>query len=328
MEIETGPDEIHVTVERPERSGGERAIVSGASVAACTFQQSERLATANLRSVTVWNENFARNSARALSAYLRISLECALVSVQQVPYREFLSGVPELSYVASLVALSDHSCALLQMELGVAFPIIDLLLGGEGKPEPRLRELTEIEEQVLEGVVRILCHELTPAWQALGLKFEFQQREQFANANKLMAPEERTLAVAFEITMPELRGTMNLVFPGLLSNALMRRLARDWEYQRPKTKADSGRMRELLMDCGFMLDLSFRDLLVPAARLSNLAAGQVLPLQRGVEQTAVATVGEVPMFSGRAARSGEKRAAQILGPLAVPDMGREDERTH
>jgi flagellar motor switch protein FliM len=305
----------------------QRAVAQpSAKVSTCNFRQSERLATAHVRSVTALNENFARNLARALAAYLRVSMECALVSVEQVPYREFLSRVPELSYVATVVASTDQSSALMQMDLEVAFPIIDLLLGGEGKPEPKLRELTEIEEQVLEGVVRILCHELTPAWQPLGVSFEFQQREQFANLNKLMAPEERTLAVAFEITMPELRGKMNLVFPGLLSNTLIRRLARDWEYQRPRPASGTGRMRELVMDCEFNLELSFRDLIVPAAELSNMVIGQVLPLRRPVENAATAIVGDVPMFTGRAARNGVKRAAQIVAVMPELNAGSHCER--
>jgi len=234
------------------------------------------------------------------------------VSLEQSPYREVLTSVPELAYVATFAASGDRSKGLIQLDLSVAFPVIDLLLGGEGKPESRLRELTEIEEQVLESVVRIICHELATAWQPLGTTFEFQERQPLANLNKLMAPEERTLAVRFEIVMPEVKGSLNLVFPGLLSNALLRRLARDWEYQRPKVESGNDRMRELLMDCGFPFELSFRDLMVPAAELVSLAPGQVLALPRSVEQSATASVAEVAMFAARAARAGARRAAQIV----------------
>ena len=64
----------------------------------------------------------------------------------------------------------------LQLDLKVAFPIIDLLLGGEGKGMAATREITEIEEQILDSVARIVCRELGAAWQALALEVSFEER--------------------------------------------------------------------------------------------------------------------------------------------------------
>ncbi|MGD1216258.1 MAG: hypothetical protein ABR861_14865 [Terriglobales bacterium] len=47
--------------------------------------------------------------------------------------------------------------------------LIDVMLGGEGKNSEITRDLTEIEEQVLEGIVRIMCRELQTSWQAISL---------------------------------------------------------------------------------------------------------------------------------------------------------------
>lgn len=298
---------------------------SGRNITPCNFRQTERLAAAQVRAVSTLNETFARSLTRALAAYLRVSLECTLTSVEQVPYRDLLSRLPELTYVASVVASTDHSVGLLQMDLDVVMPIIDLLLGGEGKPETNLRELTEVEHNVLEGVVRIVCHEVALAWQPLGVSFEFQGREQVANLPKLMAPDERTLALSFEITMPELKGGMRFVFPGLLANSLLRRLAREGEYHRPKVVTSDKRMRELVMDCGFEFDLSFRDLVVPATELVTMSAGEVLPLRRAVQLPATASVAGVAMFSGHAARIAGKRAAQIVEPLSTGEKRSGDE---
>jgi flagellar motor switch protein FliM len=295
------------------------------TITPCNFRQTERLAVAQVRAVSALNEGFARSLTRALAAYLRVSLECGLTSVEQAPYRDLLSRLPEVTYVATLVASSDHSISLLQMDLGIVMPIIDLLLGGEGKPESNLRELTEVEQNVLEGVVRIVCHEVGLAWQPLGVSFEFQCREQVANLPKLMAPDERTLALGFEITMPELKGGMRFVFPGLLSNSLLRRLAREGEYHRPKVITSDERMRELVMDCGFEFDLSFRDLVVPATELVSMAPGQVLPLYRAVQLPATASVAGVAMFSGHAARNVNRRAAQIVEPLSLAEKRSGDE---
>jgi flagellar motor switch protein FliM len=41
------------------------------------------------------------------------------------------------------------------------------MLGGEGKSGDLTRDLTEIEEQVLEGIVRIICRDLKPVGRPL-----------------------------------------------------------------------------------------------------------------------------------------------------------------
>ena len=75
----------------------------------------------------------------------------------------------------------------LQIDLKVAFPIIDLLLGGEGKSIPATREITEIEEQIVESVARIVCRELGAAWQALALEVRFDRRLEPGEAARLDA---------------------------------------------------------------------------------------------------------------------------------------------
>jgi flagellar motor switch protein FliM len=51
----------------------------------------------------------------------------------------------------------------MQLDLAIAFPLIDVRLGGEGAGQPPSREITEIEEQVIETVMRIICRELQSA---------------------------------------------------------------------------------------------------------------------------------------------------------------------
>src|SRR5205814_5542732 len=99
-------------------------------------------------------------------------------------YREFLSWIPEVTYLASCKLAPFNASGLMQLDLGIAFSLIDMLLGGEGAGEPPAREITEIEEQVLETAMRIICRELQSAWQALALEFQFEQRQQPGQAQQ------------------------------------------------------------------------------------------------------------------------------------------------
>jgi DNA-binding response OmpR family regulator len=160
-------------------------------------------------------------------AYLRIVFEAGLVSAEHLTYREFLQRMPESTYIASFRALPLNVTAILQMDFSIAFPMIDLLLGGQASGDPPQRNLTEIEEQILESIVRIVLRELQSTWQALAIELSFEQRQPASQAHRLMPPEEKNLCLSFEIKMPNTRGTLNLAMPAVVSNALLRKISAD-----------------------------------------------------------------------------------------------------
>src|SRR6202140_5065323 len=133
--------------------------------------------------------------------YLRVGFECGLVSAEHLTYREFLQRIPEKTYLASLELAPVGAVAVLQLDLAIVFPIIDVMLGGEGKSSEITRDITEIEEQVLEGVSRIVCRELQTSWQAISLEFNFGARQQILQTQRLMPPDEKNLCLSFEIKM-------------------------------------------------------------------------------------------------------------------------------
>ncbi len=130
--------------------------------------------------------------------------------------------------------------SVLQLDLALAPPIIDLLLGGEGRDGP-LRELTDIEESILASVVEIVCRELTAAWQPVGLSFNFERRQMQTQVARIMAVTEKTLCLSFEIRMPHSSGLLNLAFPAVVANTILRRLTSDWGRRRRHAGENRGR---------------------------------------------------------------------------------------
>src|SRR5208337_4686668 len=197
---------------RAARSGN-AAGSAGPVIQPWDIRQAGQIGSEQLRAINQLHENFARNLSTAVGGFLRIVFDCSLVSAEHLTYREFLQRVPETTYLASCGLAPAGAVAVLQLDLTIAFPIIDVMLGGEGKSGEITRDITEIEEQVLEGVVRILCRELQTAWQAIALEFNFGARQQLLQTQRLMPPEEKNLCLSFEIKMPETRGTLNLAIP-------------------------------------------------------------------------------------------------------------------
>jgi flagellar motor switch protein FliM len=306
--------------------GSSTEKVREAVVVPWDVRQAGQIGREQVQAISTLHESFARNLTHSVGAYLRIAFTAALVSAEHLTYAEFLQRVPEVTYLATCRLAPVGTAALLQLELGAAFPLIDVLLGGKGLGAPSERQLTGIEEQILESVMRIICRELQHTWTILSLEFEFEQRRQPGEVRHLMAPEEKTLSLSFELTVAENRGTLNLVFPAVVSNALLRKMSAEWQRSKRRPQPDaSQKLREALMGCPFQVELGIKVAHVPAADLMNLSAGELLTLPFSVGQPAALRVGSREMFTSMVARRSSQRAAQVLERCP---MTPERSRTH
>jgi len=312
MEKVLNQEQIDAMV-RAARGGAGGANTREAVVARWDARQAGQIGREQVQSISALHEGFARNLTHSLGAYLRVAFNAALVSAEHLSYGEFLQRVPEVAYLATCKLVPMEAVALLQLDLAVAFPLIDVLLGGEGKSTLPDREITGIEEQILESVVRIMLRELESAWQKLSLQFEFEHRQTADQVQRLMSPEEKTLSLSFEINVAESRGTLNLVVPAIVSHALLRRISAEWVRTKRRIQPDSAeRLRTLLRECPFRVELGMRMQRVQVAELMHLWPGKLLSFDCPVQRPATVRVGDCEMFTAVAARRGSQRAAQIV----------------
>jgi flagellar motor switch protein FliM len=315
-------DAIFRAVRTGESSERAEHVNRGRKVEKWNFRQAGQINKEQVRSIGSLHEGFARNLAHSLGAYLRVPFEANLVSVEQLTYRELVGRFPEIAYYATFQMSPGNNLAAMELDLSLAFPIIDLLLGGQGASDDRVREITEIEEQILEIVARIICKELEIAWQPLGMEFIFDRRQQASQLQRLMPPTEKVLGLCFELQMPGSHGSMNIAFSAVVSNALLRKLSKDWGYRRPSHTADAdGKLKHKLLGCAFPVTLGLADVPVRMRQLLQLGPGDVLPLRRLADRPAELMVAGRPSFSARVVRSGNARAAQIMEALHERNQG-------
>lgn len=275
--------------------------------------QAGRIGRDQMRAISLLHETFARNLTNSLGAYLRSSFAAALVSAEHLKYSDFLHTIPEMAYLANCEIKPMQVPALLQLDLAVAFPIVDVLLGGQGKGALPAREITAIEELILETVMRVICRELQVAWQALQIEFEFGQRQPPEEAQHLLPHEEKTLSLSFEITMSESRGTLNVAVPATISNALLRKISAQRTSSRVRPMAEVGKhIRDRLMACPFEVELGIPVMPLSFRELIKLAPGSLLIFDRTVEQPASLLVTERPLFKAQPSKQNGKRAAMVL----------------
>ncbi len=303
MQNELNQEQIDAMLRAAHSGGAEAGLAKEPRIELWDVRRAGQIRREQLQAITHLHEGFARSLTHSLGAYLRVVFAATLVSAEHLTYREFLERLPETTYLAACKLEPMGVDGALQLDLKVLFPIIDLLLGGEGKGISATREITEIEEQIVESVARIVCRDLGTAWQAVNLQVDFEKRMEPAEAQRLLLGDEKILSLTFEITVLELRGGLNLAVPVAVSHALLRKISADESDRRPRGRSDwRERLKHRLLECPFSAELGVNGLRAPVGELSQLVAGQMLALGKSAVEPAALLVAGVEMFRAAPAR--------------------------
>jgi flagellar motor switch protein FliM len=276
------------------------------------FSRAGQISNEQMRAISLLNDIFARNLTHNLGVWLRSRFRVNLVSAEQMSFNEFMLRIPDLAYVSSVRLEPLRVFSVLQLDLALAPPMIDLLLGGEGKPD-RVRELTDIEESILTSVAEVICRELSTAWQPVGLNFSFERRQMQTQIARIMPVAEKTLCLTFEIQMPAASGMLNLAFPAVVSNTVLRRLVGDWRRQHRHSADTRERMQERVGMVKVGAALQLPPVHLQGRELESLYEGKILKLPLMSAHPVELRVAGVPLFEAHPVNHEEQRAAHLLG---------------
>jgi len=103
---------------------------------------------------------------------------------------------------------------LLEINPELVLTLVDRILGGPGKAPPASRELTLIEQSIIEKIINRGLENLQEAWLKVG---HFQPKitgyETTAQFVQVVAPSEIAAAIEFEVKVNEVTGRMSMCIP-------------------------------------------------------------------------------------------------------------------
>ncbi|MBS1798855.1 MAG: FliM/FliN family flagellar motor switch protein [Acidobacteria bacterium] len=293
------------------------------------FSRAGKISNDQMRAISTVNDLFARNLMHAMSGWLRAPFRAKLVAGEQLPFSEFIERLSTLAYLCSVRLEPLGAVGLIEIDLSLAAPIVDVLLGGTGTAGP-LRELTEIEESIMTSVVEVIVQELSLAWQPVGLEFALEKRETEAQAARTMTLGEKTLCVSFDLKMIGAQGVLNLCLPAVVLNAILRRLITEGDRPRRRSEDASKRMRELMSGAVAGVTLQLPPMRLPASQIAGLEPGSVIRLPVSRHECSELRIGGIKFASAWPVRSCDHRAARLHGmqesianeptPATVPQL--------
>jgi len=282
------------------------------AVQLCNFRSAGEMSERYARFMTTLFEVFARNVSNSMGAYLRARFEMVLASVEQMPVRDFLGDFRQDGFVAGLMLQPGNNAALLQVDGSLVFPIIDVLLGGFGTPAPTSKEMTEIDEGIMEGVAQIICRQLEATWQPMGIEVCFERHQRATQLQNVFRPNEKLTSLTFEVKLNETSGAANLSFSTSLGSSMLREVSANPRKKPMLLSEQQNVLRDRLLNCLFTSTVGIPNLRIPLRDLVSLGPGSVLDLRVPVRSPASLILGGREFFEVLPVRSRKQRAAQFI----------------
>ncbi len=295
-------------------SPGGREARGPASYEPYDFRRPDKFAKDQLRTLQMLHETFARLFAGSLSGYLRIPVHVDLVSVEQIPYDEYMRSLTSsIINVFSMAPLNGQ--AILEVEFNIILSMIDRLMGGPGSMVKANSVLTDIERALTESIIDRALREFFTAWEGIA---QFTPRRETMETQsqfvQIVPPSDVVVSILFEIKVGDLRGAMSICIPYQLLKPVTPKLsAQRWFSS--SVKKNSGKYTALLaqrlaktaITCSVRLGsavLSVDDVLA-------LKVGDIVTLERAQNEEVEIILGNSVKFLGRPGIRGKKLAIYV-----------------
>jgi flagellar motor switch protein FliM len=167
-----------------------------------------------MKTLEMLHEIFSRGFTASIAAYLRTVADIKVVSVVQLPFREYTMSLPRPDCLFTFKMEPLEGSMLLEINPELVLTLVDRILGGPGKAPPASRELTLIEQSIIEKIINRGLENLQEAWLKVG---HFQPKitgyETTAQFVQVVAPSEIAVAIEFEVKVNDVTGKMSMCIP-------------------------------------------------------------------------------------------------------------------
>lgn len=285
------------------------------------FKRPDKFSKEQLRTISNMHETFARLTTTSLSAQLRSLVHVHVESVDQLTYEEFLRSIPSPTTLAVINMDPLKGNAILEIDPAITFTMIDRLFGGNGNTGAKVsRDLTDIEQSVMEGIIVRILANMREAWtQVIDLRPRLGQIETNPQFAQIVPPNEMVVLITMSTKIGDEEGMMNICIPYLTIEPVVSKLSSQFWFssvRRSSTTQYMGTIKEKLRDVDMDVVAEIGAINLPIRDVVNLHLGDVIRLPNvRVGEPLTLSVGNVKKFYCQPGVVGKKMAVQVIGKI-------------
>lgn len=289
------------------------------SIRSYDFRHPSKFSKEQLRTLQMIFGNFARSASTSLSSLLRSQVSMTLVSIQQAVFDEYARGLPATTMLNLVSADPLPGTFVYEMDMGTAFQMLDLFLGGTGDADQPVHEVTDVEEMLLRSVSEVLITAFTGAWAHITTLQAKLQRIEYSMRFLQIAPAiEPVLLLLFDLRIQNRQTTLSMCIPYSVLEPIAPELTVQTLFAMPQhddARMDTGESQAALERVSVPIVALLGSTVLPLGEVNDLQVGDVVRLDGPATDPIVIAVNQKPTFVARPGMGRHGIAIQILGVL-------------
>jgi len=280
------------------------------------FRRQSKLSREHVRTMQIVQETFARGFSTMLASQLRSVTSVSIRSIEQRSYDEYVRELPNPTLLTLLSLAPLSGAAILQLPLDVAFCSVELMLGGKGYVEQPTRPFTDLELQLMRGIIERALPELRYAFEpVVATEPKIVSQESNPQFAQIAAPTDMVIVVAYDIKVESISGVATLCIPFSSLQPHLEALSATSLYSSQSVvnaQETRARIEHHLHETPVTVSAHFRSLEMSAHDVVRLQIGDVVPLDHPVDEPLTLAVDGVPAFEAMIGRRSRRLAVQIV----------------
>jgi flagellar motor switch protein FliM len=198
---------------------------------------------------------------------------------------------------------SAGQCLWLELSPRIAYPVLDMLLGGSGRAAViDGRALTTLERRLLQRLVDALAQRLSLAWPDRPIACATVSDAHAAANMRHLAGDEPAAVLELELSAGVFSGTLRLCMPAALLEAML----------------PPGQPSAATSDGPLEVSATVADISLPGPDVAALCPGDILITETPSDGDVVVRLAGIPKYTARLGASNGRRAVTITGPVKPP----------
>ena len=275
------------------------------------FRNPSRLSREHLRKIEYLHSSVAKRLGVALAGLIRDSVTVEVGEVKEIGYEELVAMVPSPGAVFSFELQPLNGLGIVDVDLLLAFSLVDRLFGGTGDPLPEERELTAIEQSIVKKVAARVLAEVQSAWSTIA-EVEFRDLAYVPALEFVSSPSlnESMVCVRFEIEKGTLAAGVTVTYPYMLFEPIIK-MSRQREDTHKKSGPNARTAERIKRIVPLNLTASLPVSMIRFGELMNLDKGDVLVLDNRVSDEVYMSIGRRRLLAGRPGKSRGNLAVKV-----------------
>ena len=292
------------------------------------FKRPDKFSKDQIRTLYMLHENFARLLNTYLSTHLRTLVNIEVASVEQLTYQEFVQSLSNPSVIGVLAVPPLKGNAIMEINTGIAFAIIDRILGGKGENTIKPRVLTEIEEAIVRGIFGKAIANFQEAWtNVIHMDPSLEVIESNPQFTQIVPPNDMVVIITLQTRIAQTEGFINLCIPYLVLEPIMPKLTTSFwvasSIARAGSKTNVTQMQKKLERTLVPLMVELGKINVTVGEMLDLTVGDVIRLDSKVNEELPIIIGQHQKFKCKPGSSNNRIAVQITQVVPEEEEGHE-----